>query len=172
MNNLEGEIPASFGELRALTGVNLSHNRIKGTIPVGIFGQISQLEVLDLSYNQLDGGIPIDLASLDSLDTLNLSSNHLQGVIPKQNNFNTRFGSSSFSDNPGLCGYPLPDCNPNISGAGDQLRSRQFSEVRIWLNQFVSPWAFLIGYVVSLALGIFLLYHATSLNSYRSSIYK
>jgi Leucine-rich repeat (LRR) protein len=173
MNNLEGEIPKSFGKLRALTGINLSHNQIKGTVFLGIFSQISQLEVLDLSYNQLNGKIPKDLASLDSLNTLNLSYNRLQGSILVQNNFYSKFDASNFINNPGLCGSPLPSCNPNISGIGDHPQgntisnklSQQLNEVRIWLTEFVSPWAFLIGYLISLAFGIFLVYHVTSQKS-------
>jgi Leucine-rich repeat (LRR) protein len=56
MNNLEGEIPKSLGELRGLTAVNLSHNRIRGEIPMGSFSKLPELEMLDLSYNQLGGG--------------------------------------------------------------------------------------------------------------------
>mgnify|MGYP002776866929 FL=1 len=40
MNDLEGEIPESFGELQGLTGANLSHNRISGTIPAATFGRL------------------------------------------------------------------------------------------------------------------------------------
>ena len=159
MNNLEGEIPESFGELKGLTGANLSHNRISGTIPAGTFGRLVQLEELDLSYNQLSGGIPQDLTSLDSLSTLNLAHNQLEGPIPTQNNFDTRFSSASFENNPGLCGYPLSSsCNTSIDDAssdmGTTARQTQQSIV-IWLNEFVSPWALLVGYPTGLALGIF-----------------
>ena len=171
MNNLEGEIPKSFGELQGLTGANLSHNRISGTIPVGTFGRLMQLEELDLSYNQLSGGIPQDLTSLDSLSTLNLAHNQLEGPIPTQNNFNTRFTSASFENNPGLCGYPLSSCNASIDDASSYVGitsistrgpKQQLLLIRIWFHEFVSPWSVLVGYLAGLALGIFLC-HSLSL---------
>jgi hypothetical protein len=102
-----------------------------------------------------------------------------QGLIPMQNNFDTNFDASSYINNPGLCGSPLSSCNANISGFGDHPQanpisnrlSQQFNEVRIWLTKFVSPWAFIIGYLISLALSTFLLYHATSLKIYPSTSY-
>ena len=168
MNDLEGEIPESFGELQGLTGANLSHNRISGTIPAGTFGRLMQLEELDLSYNQLSGGIPQDLTSLDSLSTLNLAHNQLEGPIPTQNHFNTRFTNVSYENNPGLCGYPLSSsCNTSIDDASSYLGMTSTSTSRggpkqqlllivIWYHEFVSPWALLVGYPAGLALGIFL----------------
>ena len=159
MNHLEGEIPESFGELQGLTGANLYHNRISDTIPAATFGRLMELEVLDLSYNQLRVGIPQDLTSLGSLSTLNLAHNQLEGPIPTQNNFNTRFSSASFENNPGLCGYPLSSCNRSIDDAcsdvGIAVRQTQ-QLITIWFREFVSPWALLVGYPTGLALGIFI----------------
>ena len=123
-----------------------------------------QLEELDLSYNHLNGGIPQDLTYLGSLSTLNLAHNQLEGPIPTQNNFDTRFSSASFENNPGLCGYPLSSsCNTSIDDASSYLGmtstggpKRQRLLIVIWFHEFVSPWALLVGYPAGLALGIFL----------------
>ena len=163
MNYLEGEIPESFGELQGLTGVNLSHNRIGGTIPAGTFGRLRQLEVLDLSYNQLSGGIPQDLTSLDNLNTLNLAHNQLEGLIPTQNNFDTKFGKMSYKNNQGLYGCPLSSCNTsyNVMNTNDVVGITSTStggqmQIMIWFREFVCPWALLVGYPAGLALGIFI----------------
>ena len=168
MNDLEGEIPESFGELQGLTAANLSHNRISGTIPAGTFGRLMHLEVLDLSYNHLNGCIPQDLTYVDSLSTLNLAHNQLEGPIPTQNHFNTKFPSTSFENNPGLYGCPLSSCNTsNINESSSDVGNinkrrriggpkQQLLLIMIWFHEFVSPWAVLVGYPLGLALGTFL----------------
>ena len=141
MNMLRGEIPESFRDLQGLTGVNLSHIQFNGTIPEGSFDRLKNLEALDLSHNQLIGEIPEDFASQD------LSSNKFDGRIPIQDNFNTKYNQSAFTNNTGLCGNPLPDpCKgtPNIH-ANNTTRTRQ--QTRFY--EFVSPWAFLVTYIVS-----------------------
>ncbi|XP_030440304.2 receptor-like protein 6 [Syzygium oleosum] len=47
-NRLEGPIPDTFGDLKALYFLNLSHNVISGSIP-SVLGNLHQLELLDLS---------------------------------------------------------------------------------------------------------------------------
>ena len=165
MNNLEGEIPKSFGELIGLRGANLSHNRISGTIPAATFGRLMQLEELDVSYNQLSGGIPQDLTSLDGLSTLNLAHNQLEGPIPTRNHFDTKFTAASFENNQGLYGCPLSSCNNNASrtDVGSTRASRSTGGqteqpllIVIWFREFVCPWGVLVGYPAGVALGIFL----------------
>ena len=83
--------------------LDLSQNRLNGTIPPTL-GNLSRLQILDLSQNSLSGPIPSSLGNLTTLTNLNLSSNNLSGTIPSTIQ---RFGSSSFIDNPLLCGVPL-----------------------------------------------------------------
>ncbi|XP_039173549.1 receptor-like protein 43 [Eucalyptus grandis] len=80
-NRLEGPIPDTIGDLKALYFLNLSHNAISGSIPP-VLGNLHQLESLDLSWNYLNGSIPAQLVNLDFLSFLNLSNNQLVGSIP------------------------------------------------------------------------------------------
>ncbi|KAL2316692.1 hypothetical protein Fmac_030568 [Flemingia macrophylla] len=102
--NKFGEIPNVFGELHALKGLKLSHNKLSGRIPQSM-GNLMNLESLDLSSNMLTGRIPTELANMNFLEVLNLSHNHLVGEIPQGKQFNT-FSSDSYEGNLG-CGVLL-----------------------------------------------------------------
>ncbi|KAG5030324.1 hypothetical protein AAZX31_05G232400 [Glycine max] len=60
-----------------LPGVALS-----GEIPVGIFGNLTQLRTLSLRFNALRGSLPSDLASCVNLRNLYIQRNLLTGQIP------------------------------------------------------------------------------------------
>lgn len=104
-NAFRGEIPRVIGELKSLKGLNLSSNKLTGPIP-SAFGNLTNLEWLDISSNMLTGEIPRQLVNLTWLEKLNLSRNQLVGPIPRGNQFET-FQNDSYSENLGLCGYPL-----------------------------------------------------------------
>ncbi|XP_050279945.1 receptor-like protein Cf-9 homolog isoform X1 [Quercus robur] len=104
-NSFRGEMPKIIGRLKSLKGLNFSHNNLIGHIPPSI-GNLTNLEWLDLSFNKLNGEIPSQLANLTSLEVLKLSHNQLTGHIPLGNQFNT-FNNDSYTENLGLCGFPL-----------------------------------------------------------------
>ncbi|KAL4611754.1 hypothetical protein ACB092_08G148300 [Castanea dentata] len=109
-NSFIGEIPQIIGSLNSLKGLNFSHNNLIGYIPSS-FGHLTNLEWLDLSFNKLDGEIPKQLEDLNQLAVLELSHNQLTGPIPSGKQFNT-FENNSYTNNLGLCGFPLTrTCN-------------------------------------------------------------
>ncbi|MCL7023798.1 hypothetical protein MKW94_004721 [Papaver nudicaule] len=107
-------IQAAFSQLSQV--LDLSDNKISGTIPSQICTWLPYLTTLDLSGNELTGHIPINLVNCTYLNTLRLSNNHLSGKIPDElsrllrltdftvanNDLSGRipFNSSSFSPGP------------------------------------------------------------------------
>ncbi|KAH9715658.1 Receptor-like protein 6 [Citrus sinensis] len=83
----------------------MSHNALTGSIPSS-FGNLKQIESLDLSMNNLSGKIPAQLASLNFLSVLNLSYNNLVGQIPTGTQLQS-FSPTSYEGNKGLYGPPL-----------------------------------------------------------------
>ena len=83
-NEISGEIPNriqhSLPVLRELNFAN--QTQLSGTIPVGL-SAISELRTLDLSNNKLNGTIPVVLGK-SSLKALDLSNNELEGLVPPE----------------------------------------------------------------------------------------
>ncbi|XP_060672196.1 MDIS1-interacting receptor like kinase 2-like isoform X1 [Ziziphus jujuba] len=80
-NNLTSPVMPSFGDcLESMNYLNLSHNRLNGTIPNKIC-TLSE-STLDLSYNSIGGEIPSQLQKLKNFTILNLAYNNLSGSIP------------------------------------------------------------------------------------------
>ncbi|XP_050280918.1 receptor-like protein 9DC3 [Quercus robur] len=104
-NSFIREIPQIIGSLHSLKGLNFSRNNLTGYIPSS-FGNLTNLEWLDLSFNKLGGEIPKQLADISWLADLKLSHNQLTGQIPLGKQFDT-FNNDSYTDNLGLCGFPL-----------------------------------------------------------------
>ncbi|CAB4268168.1 unnamed protein product [Prunus armeniaca] len=87
-NNVEGEIPSSIGKLCKLRDFRISGNNLTGLPEVLVTGNCSSrtplpsLQYFDLSVNQLVGKLPEWLVQLDNLVELTLSYNSLSGPIP------------------------------------------------------------------------------------------
>ncbi|URD84982.1 LRR receptor-like serine threonine-protein kinase [Musa troglodytarum] len=81
MNNMSGEIPFSYCQLRNLEGLQLYENNLSRVIP-NCWKTSSNLLLLDLSSNKLVGGVPDSLCNLQMLESLHLSHNNLSGQIP------------------------------------------------------------------------------------------
>nr|XP_024367144.1 LRR receptor-like serine/threonine-protein kinase FEI 2 isoform X2 [Physcomitrium patens] len=117
-NNLFGSIPKDIGNCVNLKALYLQGNFLIGNIP-DEFGKLQRLKILDISNNGLMGSIPQAIGRLSQLSFLNLSANFLTGKIPAVGVL-AKFGSLSFSSNPGLCGsqvkvlcQSVPPSTPN-----------------------------------------------------------
>lgn len=131
-NALTGPIPDLSGLVNLKT-LFLDHNSFTGSFPPSIL-PLRRLRTIDISYNNLTGPLPAWLATIDRLYCLRLEWNHLNGTVPPLNQsslqtFNVsgnnltgpvpvtptleRFGPSSFSWNPNLCGEIIhKECLP------------------------------------------------------------
>ena len=108
-NSLEGPIPQRIKKLGFLQVMDLSHNRLSGSVPFILFNhpslqqltlsfnqftsvqspeshgaQPSELIALDLNDNQLHGFLPSFMASMPKLSALSLENNKFTGMITTQ----------------------------------------------------------------------------------------
>ena len=78
-NGLSGPLTTALGDLTALQVLDLSDNNLTGAIP-GAFGNLTNLVTLDLSNNMLSGEVPFEVVALPNLETLNLTGNRFSEV--------------------------------------------------------------------------------------------
>ncbi|THG23753.1 receptor-like protein EIX2 [Camellia sinensis] len=140
-NKLTGKIPQQVASLAGLVSLNLSRNNLAGRI-IQEIGQMKMLEALDLSANRLSGEIPTSLAYLNFLSVLNLSNNNLSGKIPSSTQLQS-FDASVYSENPKLCGRPLPNKCPGEDTVVEPPISTQEDE-----DRFITS-----GFYVSMGIG-------------------
>uniref|UniRef100_A0A7N0UPG8 Protein kinase domain-containing protein n=1 Tax=Kalanchoe fedtschenkoi TaxID=63787 RepID=A0A7N0UPG8_KALFE len=98
---------------KGLVTALLSRNSFSGNIP-SQFGELIQLQHIDLSFNALSGSVPSSLFSLPKISYLNLASNMLSGMLPANLNCGSELGFVDLSDNQ-LVGQP-PACLGASSG--------------------------------------------------------
>ncbi|XP_042037000.1 probable LRR receptor-like serine/threonine-protein kinase At3g47570 isoform X2 [Salvia splendens] len=80
--NIRGVIPSAFGNLSNLQTLDLSTNNLTRFIPATM-GKLKQLGKLVLYNNRLGGYIPRDLCLMSNLMNLGLHANMLVGPIPE-----------------------------------------------------------------------------------------
>uniref|UniRef100_A0ACD5VNN9 Uncharacterized protein n=1 Tax=Avena sativa TaxID=4498 RepID=A0ACD5VNN9_AVESA len=78
---LTGTISPAIGNLTFLQILNMSSNELYGEIPPSI-GRLRRLQTLDMGSNMLSGMFPANLSFCTSLKTLILHYNQLNGQIP------------------------------------------------------------------------------------------
>lgn len=74
-------IPPEIGNLINLYSLNLSFNKLSGSIPSQL-GNLRDLEYLDVSRNSLSGPIPEELGRCTKLQLLTINNNHFSGNLP------------------------------------------------------------------------------------------
>ncbi|KAL0714332.1 hypothetical protein Bca4012_021311 [Brassica carinata] len=118
-NNFEGsEIPEAYGKFSRLVRLDLSWNKLTGTIPESKLSD--NMTTIELSYNNLTGTIPQSFSELDSLQLLSLENNSLSGSVPTE-----IWENKSFENNK-LQVYDLSSFdlrNNNFSDATANLRT-------------------------------------------------
>ncbi|XP_071723787.1 pollen receptor-like kinase 3 [Rutidosis leptorrhynchoides] len=136
-NNFSDTLP-QFNRIGALRAMYLSGNQFSGVIPPDYFAKMDSLKKIWISNNNLEGEIPPSVFQLShllelhlennkfsgkilsfnqpTLRSLNLSHNQLVGKIPDTL---SKFNSTSFSGNAGLCGEKLSKACPPESPPPD-----------------------------------------------------
>ncbi|XVF45073.1 hypothetical protein PTKIN_Ptkin02bG0176300 [Pterospermum kingtungense] len=101
-NYFSGNIPSGFNSVEVL---DLSSNLLNGSLPLDFDGD--KLRYLNLSYNKISGSISPEFAKkLPQKATIDLSFNNLTGAIPESLSLLSQ-KTESFSGNTDLCGKPL-----------------------------------------------------------------
>lgn len=99
-NYFSGSLPPSLSTLHRLKTLDLSYNMLAGPIPHSL-NALDRLYFLRLDFNRFNGSVPPFNQS--SLQIFNVSHNDLTGAIPVTPTL-SRFNTSSFALNSGLCG--------------------------------------------------------------------
>ncbi|KAL6641992.1 hypothetical protein ACP70R_020173 [Stipagrostis hirtigluma subsp. patula] len=87
-NKLTGTIPPSISNITTLIHLSITFNNINGEIPSDI-GKLPNLNVFYSAGNKLSGRFQPNILNLSSLVILNLASNYLHGELPS--NLGTSF---------------------------------------------------------------------------------
>lgn len=131
-NSFSGPIP-EFNRLGAIKSLLLSTNQFSGEIPTDFFLRMQSIKKVWLSDNKFSGNIPASLAKLPNLMELHIERNQFSGQIPEIKadklasvdfSYNkltgpipgglSKFGTSSFAGNDGLCGKQVGKECPDI----------------------------------------------------------
>ncbi|GKV48978.1 hypothetical protein SLEP1_g55750 [Rubroshorea leprosula] len=128
-NNFNGNlIPHSFGLIKRLRYLNLSHLQFKGRIP-GELGNLTRLRVLDLSRNY--GGLKVDndiqwisrLSSLQQLDMSGVDLSHASLNLFQHLDLSDSIGQLSKLESINLSGNQLSGSIPDSIGQLSKLES-------------------------------------------------
>jgi len=80
---VEGAIVTRYDDNLPIVGLNLTSNRVYGTLPPEFKG-LDTMEYLDLSNNRMHGTIPHQMGRMFLLEALNLQRNDFSGQLPAE----------------------------------------------------------------------------------------
>ncbi|CAI5975409.1 unnamed protein product [Closterium sp. NIES-64] len=132
-NRMSGSIPAGLASLTALQSfsleffshLDLSSNKLTGSISDALVTGLTALSHLDLSDNLLSGSLPRSLAAVPPLTHLDLSRNKLKGSLPAFCQGKQRLASLLLSSN--AFSGPLSSLLPSSSSCASSLLSLNVS---------------------------------------------
>ncbi|KAB1227859.1 Tyrosine-sulfated glycopeptide receptor 1 [Morella rubra] len=138
-NHYSGQIPSGLGGCSKLEVFRAGFNSLSGPLPPDIYNA-TRLQEISLPSNNLSGLISDDILNLTKLAKLELYRNNIGGKLP--GNIGTQlqsFNASDYEGNPGLCGPPLPNQCPHITGnKGDK-------DIHDEENRHAVPWLHISG---------------------------
>ena len=136
-NHIVGSLVPELKALVELKHLDLSGNKITGTIPTTL-GRLFQLESLYLHDNRLIGSISSDIGIMESVKDIDLQNNALSGVLPTELNRLYSIESLRLSHN-------------NFTGAIPDLTAcHQLKSLYLDHNQFNSDFPFSVALHTSL----------------------
>ncbi|GJS17603.1 STRUBBELIG-receptor family 7-like protein [Tanacetum coccineum] len=98
---------------------NVANNQINGVLP-NKFGQLSALSTLDISSNSFTGDLPQSFTLLSSATDMNVGNNKFSGWIPNRlNNINLQKDGNSWNAGPAPTS---PPATPVAARGGSQNR--------------------------------------------------
>ena len=94
--NLTGKIPVAIRFLTRLRTINLSYNKLDGTLDPNLFSNMPFLEQIRFEENEIGGTFPNALFELPNLKTLNLANNAFTGSLPQLDSYSKNLGECHF----------------------------------------------------------------------------
>ncbi|RIJ46633.1 T9SS C-terminal target domain-containing protein [Maribellus luteus] len=82
-NNVVGQIPARFYDLRYLESIGMVQNQLAGSVS-DLLKYFKMLKTISLGYNKLEGTIPKEISELSQLWYMGLNNNKISGSIPME----------------------------------------------------------------------------------------